>query len=175
MDGLCSGTRRRLGPNVTPPITCPAREQQLVLLARLPRGVPTCPGPVFLGAQSPISITPNLPLVHSFQRQTHTRGDFSARGFFCGQNSVFHLGAEFSPDFFTLGAEYSPPPSSHPVFFYFCSSAQKQDAHQANTYGEAQLFDNSHVCRITAGYFAVSCVFWGSQSQDLFPSNALKI
>ena len=32
VDGLCGGTKRRVGPNVTPPVTCPAREQQLVLL-----------------------------------------------------------------------------------------------------------------------------------------------
>ena len=31
MDGLSGGTRRRVSPNVTPPVTCPARKQQLVL------------------------------------------------------------------------------------------------------------------------------------------------
>ena len=32
MDGLCGGTRRRVSPNVTPRVTCPAQKQQLVLL-----------------------------------------------------------------------------------------------------------------------------------------------
>ena len=52
---------------------------------------------------------------------------------------------------------------------------QNQDSLQANTYGEVQLFENSDICGIIAGCFAVLCVFWGSQSQDPFPSNALNI
>ena len=32
MDGLCGGTRSCVTPKVTPPVTCPARKQQLVLL-----------------------------------------------------------------------------------------------------------------------------------------------
>ena len=99
-------------------------------------GVPANPPPPHFRPPPPLPPPPsNTSLPPGWQTEmawVTCRGEEnSVGGVFHGENSIFQIGAGFPPQFFSVGAEYSP-----------CRRTNPQQ-HPANTHDEVQFFDNS--------------------------------